>query len=351
MQNSMSIQVKNKAACSMRAHFQRQFKTVKSKRMIPGLFVVVALLVSHPASAGITLEPVNLGSTAGFAILAGAAITTTGGGIINGDVGASPISGSAIGIPAAQVNGTIYTVDASGPAGSVMDPDLLNTAMGDLTIAFNDAAGRSPTPTGPFLDPGAGNMGGLTLVPGLYKFTSSAFITGSDLTLAGGPDDVWIFQIASELIVGSAIHVVLSGGARARNIFWQVGTSATIGTFAVFKGTILADQAITMNTSSTMDGRALAFEAGVTYNGDSGGLDTAAGPKFMNIIKTSHNLVNVILSTTPNMLVTLQSCPDLILANWTTIATTTPITSLWSFTNRVPLAAHNRFYRAFISTE
>ena len=93
--------------------------------------------------------PVNLGSTAHFAILAGAAITTTGGGIINGDVGASPIAGSAIGVTCAQVNGIIYAVDASGPPCAVIDSALLTTAKGDLTTAYNDAAGRTPVPSGP----------------------------------------------------------------------------------------------------------------------------------------------------------------------------------------------------------
>ncbi len=228
-------------------------------------------------SSSSTLAPINLGSTINFAILAGAAITSTGGGIINGDVGASPIAGSAIGVPAAQVNGIIYAVDASGPAGSVVDPVLLTAAKGDLTIAYNDAAGRTPVPTGPFLNPNGGNLGGLNLVPGLYKFTSTALITGSDVTLTGGPDDVWIFQIASDLQLGSGIKVILAGGAQPKNIFWQVGTSAVLGTSSVFKGTIMADQSITMDTSSTMEGRALAFSGEVVFNGNGTDLPVSDG--------------------------------------------------------------------------
>ena len=211
--------------------------------------------------------PVDLRSTANFAILSGAAITSTGGGVIVGDVGASPIAGSAIGVTCAQVVGTIYAVDASGPFCAVIDPTRLTTAKGDLTIAFNDAAGRTPVPTGPFLNPNGGNLGGLNIGPGLYKFTGTALITGADVTLTGGPTDVWIFQIASDLQVGSGIKVLLAGGALAKNIFWQVGTSAVLGTSSVFNGTILADQSITINTSATMNGRALAFSAGVTFNG------------------------------------------------------------------------------------
>lgn len=164
----------------------------------------------------------DLGSCAHFTILAGAAITQpTAGGVINGDIGLSPATGASIGIPPALVNGTIYAVDATGTQAPnvVIDPTLLTAAKGDLTIAYNDAAGRTPVPTGDFLNPNGGNIGGLNLVPGLYKFDTTALITGSDVTLTGGPDDVWIFQIGTDLQVGSGIAVILAGGAQARNIF------------------------------------------------------------------------------------------------------------------------------------
>ena len=182
---------------------------------------VVAVLLMVPIRA-FGVEPVNLGAAAPFTILAGAAITTTGGGIINGDVGASPISGSAIALTAEQVNGKIYAVDAAGPPGSTIDAGYLTTAKGALTAAYNDAAGRTPIPSGTFLNPGIpgnpGEMGGMTLVPGVYKFTSTAYITGGNLTLAGGPNDVWIFQIASDLQVGTYAKVILTGG-RCRETF------------------------------------------------------------------------------------------------------------------------------------
>ena len=203
-------------------------------------------------------------------ILAGAAVTTTGGGIINGNVGASPIAGSAIGVTCVQVNGIIYAVDASGPPCAVVDPTLLTTAKNDLTTAFNDAAGRT-TPTAVNIGGSAG-IGGLNLAPGLYKFSTTVLITGSDLTLTGGPNDVWIFQCAQDLQLGVGRKVILAGGAQAKNIFWQVGTSAVLGTSSVFNGTILASQAITMNASSIMNGRALAFTAGITFNGSGAAL-------------------------------------------------------------------------------
>ena len=328
--------------------------TVKPLR----LSLVLAITLMAPATTLFAAgpAPVNLGSTAHFGILAGAAITTTGGGAIHGDVGASPIAGSAIGIPAAQVIGTIYEVDDSGPAGAVVAPALLTAAKGDLTTAYNDAAGRSPAPSGPFLDPGNGNIGGLTLGPGLYKFTGTASISGANVTLTGGPDDVWIFQIAADLEEASSVQVILAGGAQARNIFWQVGTSVTIGTSAVFQGTILAYQAVTMNTSSSMTGRLLAFNAGVTFNGTINALPTPAAPVFTSILKarsspTTTNSVTVVLTTTPYFPVTLQSSPRLVPATWTTIATNYPATSPWTVTDTNILSSRTQnFYRAFITT-
>ncbi|MFH0920222.1 MAG: ice-binding family protein [Fibrobacterota bacterium] len=211
------------------------------------------------------LLPVTLGSTANYVILAGSLVSNVPVSAITGNIGLSPTAGSSItGFGLTEVTGTIYTVDASGPPGSVAAATELTAAQGDLTIAYNDAAGRTPVPTASFLDPGSGNIGGLTLVPGLYKFTSTASITGSDVTLTGSATDVWIFQIAADLNVGTGIHVVLAGGALAANIFWQVGTSATLGTSSVFKGTIMADQSISLSTGATLDGRALARIAAVT---------------------------------------------------------------------------------------
>ena len=321
------------------------------KPAFAGLVAALAVLATQTRVFAAGPEPVYLGAAAPFTILAGAAVTSTGGGLINGDVGASPISGAAIGLTKAQVNGTIYAVDAAGPAGSVISPAILSEAMGDLTTAFNDAAGRSPIPTGPFLNPGAGNLGGLTLAAGLYKFTSTALITGSDLTLTGGPDDVWIFQIAADLQVGSTIHVILAGGAQAKNIFWQVGTSAVIGTFSVFKGTILANQSITMNTSSAMDGRALASVAGVTFNGDVGGSQiTAESPVFTSITRATDRTVTLVLRTTPFMLLTLQTSTTLLPGSWKTIASDTPVSSPWTYKHHATLATGpKRFYRAFLT--
>lgn len=245
--------------------------------------LLVFALIAASAVMSQPLTPVNLGSTSNFVILAGSLVSNIPTSAVTGDIGLSPAAGSNIsGFTLIQVTGTIFTVDATGPTGSVPSAAKLSTAQGDLTIAYNDAAGRTPVPTGTFLNPGSGNIGGLTLVPGLYKFTSALSITGSDLTLSGKATDVWIFQIASNLTVGNGIKVILAGGAQAANIFWQVGSSATLGTTSVFQGTILASQSISLNTGAVLDGRALASTAAVTLSSS-----TVTKPASVTIVKNS----------------------------------------------------------------
>ena len=217
-----------------------------------------------------------------FAVLSYAGITTTGGGTITGNIGATPIAGSGIGVPQSQVVGTIYETVAGGPAGAVVNPTLLTAVMGDLAIAYNDAAGRTPIPTGTYLNPGVSystgyDMGGKTLVAGLYKFTSDAYIE-SDVTLTGSATDVWIFQLSAQLIVANNVHVILAGGARADHVYWQVGTQATIGTGASFKGTIMAQTAVVMNSTSAIEGSAFSVTAGVVFNGASLSINNNPSP-------------------------------------------------------------------------
>ena len=222
-------------------------------------------LVANFASAGGGGQaPVTLGLTDGFAILSYAGITNTGPTSITGDVGASPITGASMtGFETVALVGTIYTVDAAGPTGYVTDATMLTQAMVDLTTAYNDAAGRTVNPIGV-----AGNLGGQTLPPGLYKSTSSLEISSGDLTLdaQGDANAVWIFQIASSFNMTSGRQVVLIGGAQASNIFWQVGSAATFGTTAVMKGTIMAYANITFATGASLEGRALARTASVTLD-------------------------------------------------------------------------------------
>ena len=195
--------------------------------------------------------PVVLGAAGAFVALAGSTVTNTGPTSLTGDLGVSPGS-SVTGFPPGNVVGTQHVTDPTAAA-----------AEFDLTVAYNDAAGRTLCPVSV-----AGNIGGQTLTPGLYKSTGSLSISSGDLTLdaQGDSDAVFIFQIASTLDTTSGRQVVLSGGAKSTNVFWQVGTSATLGSTTAFQGTIMADQAITLNTGATLNGRALARIASVNFD-------------------------------------------------------------------------------------
>ena len=210
-------------------------------------------------SGSSTQIPVNLRTAGTFAILTKSGITDVYASVINGDVGASPITGAAIGLTCAEVKtGTVYSVNAAGPLPCrVINATLLTTAVSDMEIAYTDAAGRtSPNAT----ELGAGEIGGLTLAPGLYKWSSGVSIA-KDVTLAGGPNDVWIFQIAKTLTQASATRVTLTGGAQAKNVFWQVAGAVAIGTTAHFEGIVLAKTMVAVKTGASVDGRLLAQTA------------------------------------------------------------------------------------------
>ena len=195
--------------------------------------------------------PVNLRSAAKFSILAGATVTNTGPTVVACDLGVSP--GTALtGFLPGKVIGTDHLGDTTSAI-----------AEGDLTTAYNDAAGRTLCPISL-----AGNLGGMTLKPGLYKSTSSLEISSGDLTLdaKGDPTAVFIFQMASTLNTTVGRQVILQGGAVAANVFWQVGSSATLGAYSVVHGTIMADQSISVATGATLHGRALARIGAVTLD-------------------------------------------------------------------------------------
>lgn len=202
-----------------------------------------------------TVQPtVALAGAANFAVLAGSAISSTGATTITGDLGLSP--GSSVGgFPPGILVGTQHINDV-----------IANQAKLDLTAAYNDAAGRTATDIVTL----SGNIGGLTLTPGLYKSTSSLAISSGDLTFdaQGNAGAIFIIQIASTLTTTSGRQVILKGGALASNIFWQVGSSATFGTTSKFKGTILAMQSITFNTGATLDGKGLARIGAVVMAGN-----------------------------------------------------------------------------------
>ena len=196
---------------------------------------------------------VPLGSAANFVILAGSTVTNTGPTMIIGaDLGLSP--GSAVtGFPP----GIVVT-----PAVMHITDPIAAQAQLDLTTAYNYTAGL---PGGAVLP---GDMKGLTFTPGLYKTSSTVMLSAGNVTLdaQGNANAVFIFQVGSTLTTLGSTQVILAGGAQAKNIFWQVGSSATLGTNSIFKGTIMALQAITLDTGATLTGRALARNAGVTLD-------------------------------------------------------------------------------------
>jgi hypothetical protein len=232
------------------------------KKIFSILFALVLALSLVPAMAA--QAPVDLGSAADFVILAKSGISTTGTTSIVGDIGVSPIDATAItgfGLildasgqfsTSSLVTGRVYAADYADPT-----PAKMTTAVSDMKTAYTDAAGRTLPD---FTELGAGDIGGLTLVPGLYKWSSGVTIP-TDVTLSGGANDVWIFQIAGALDISSAKSVILSGGAQANNIFWQVAGAVTLGTTSEFKGNILCQTLIAMNTGATLNGRALAQTA------------------------------------------------------------------------------------------
>jgi len=210
-------------------------------------FVVVSFcsLNAHAATL------VNLGTADSFAVLAGSTVTNTGVTTIQGNLGVWP--GAAIpGFPPGIVNGTIHAADA-----------IAMQAQNDLTTAYIFAAGQAATSNLTGQD-----LGGLTLLPGVYAFNSSAQLTGTlTLNAQGNPNAVFLFQIGSTLTTASSSSVVLINGGQDGNVFWQVGSSATLGTSTAFEGNILALTSITLNTGATiLDGRALARNGAVTLD-------------------------------------------------------------------------------------
>jgi len=212
----------------------------------------MASVLGDAASASAAQPPVQLGTAASFAVLAGSTVTNTGPSSIEGSLGLAP--GTAVtGFPPGHVsNGSTYTANA-----------VALQAKADLTTGYLDAAGRTP-----FVVVGS-DLGGQTLVPGVYRGSSSLGLTGT-VTLNGHGDSsaVFIFQAGSTLITASSSKVLLENGAQACNVYWQVGSSATLGSYSNFSGTILALTSATLNTGVNVDGRVLARNGAVTLQDD-----------------------------------------------------------------------------------
>ena len=231
---------------------------LRTLSIIPVAIIAMLAAGTTGAAAASPESPVNLRSAGNFTILSESGITDVFRTSVDGNVGTSPITGAALLLTCAEVNGIIYTVDAAGPLPcSISDATRLTAAVGDMETAYNDAAGRTLPDA---LNLGAGEIGGLTLTPGLYKWTTDLSIS-KNVTLAGGPDDVFILQVAGTLQEANGMNVILTGGAQAKNVFWVSAGAVTIGTNAHFEGTILSKTMIAMNTHASITGRLLAQTA------------------------------------------------------------------------------------------
>ncbi len=207
--------------------------------------------------------PVNLRTAGDYVILAESDISTVPPAVVTGDLAISPMAATFITgfsliadstnvfSTSAQVTGKIYAADYAVPT-----PSNLTAAIGDMGLAFTDAAGRAPDVT----ELGSGSIGGMTLAPGVYKWGTGLLIP-TDLTLNGSATAVWIFQIAQGLTVSNAVAVHLTGGALAKNVFWQVAGAVDLGTTSHFEGIVLCQTMINLRTGASIVGRLMAQTA------------------------------------------------------------------------------------------
>lgn len=231
---------------------------------ILSLLIMITLIIGLANTASAVQLGVDLGNAGNFTILSKSGISTTGTTAIIGDIGVSPIAATAItgfGLvlspsgtfaSSSLVTGKVYAANYAVPT-----PAYLTSAIGNMQTAYTDAAGRTKPN---YINRGAGNIGGLTLKPGLYKWNTGVTIP-SDVTLSGSSTDVWIFQIAGTLGISNGKKVILSGGAQPSNIYWVVADQTTLGTTSVFNGNILDKTAIVLQTGAKLNGRALAQTA------------------------------------------------------------------------------------------
>jgi hypothetical protein len=218
----------------------------------------------HPPDGGnVTGLAVNLGTAADYAVLAKSGISTVPTSAVTGNLGVSPaaatfVTGFSLTADATnvfatstQVTGKVYAADYTLPT-----PTNLTTAVSDMQLAFTAAAGRAPTDT----ELGAGNIGGMTLTAGVYKWGTGLLIP-TDVTLSGSATDVWVFQIAQDLTMSSGAKVLLAGGALPKNVFWQVAGLVDLGTTAHCEGVVLTQTSVTLRTGASINGRLLAQTA------------------------------------------------------------------------------------------
>lgn len=234
------------------------------------LFTLLIALTLPAVAVSQSPSPVNLRTAGNYVVLAKSGVSATGATSIVGDIGVSPIDHTAITgfslildssgqfATSSLVNGKIYASDYASPT-----PAKLTNAISDMETAYTDAAGRTPD----YTELHAGDLTGQTLTTGVYKWGTNVLVSAAGVTLSGSATDVWIFEIAQDLIIANGAIVTLSGGAKAKNIFWQVAGQVTLGTTSEFSGNILCKTQIAMQTGAAFDGRALAQTA-ITLDGN-----------------------------------------------------------------------------------
>jgi hypothetical protein len=200
---------------------------------------------------------VNLGAAGNFVILAQSSITNVPASAVTGNVGLSPATGAGIGLTCAQVTGVINDVDSTGPLPCTVNNAVgLTAAIGAKGAAYTDANSRAPD----YTELGAGNIGGMNLGPATYKWGTGVLIP-SNVTLTGGANDVWIFQIAQGLTVSPGVQIILAGGALPQNIYWATFAAADFDTTTQFKGVVLSQTSVSLRTGASVDGRLYAGTA------------------------------------------------------------------------------------------
>jgi len=229
---------------------------------IKSLFLIISIALLSVGSA-FAADPVNLGTAGNYAILAKTGVTCVPGSAITGDIGVSPIGSTAMTgftlvmdatnqfSTSGQVTGKVYAASYTSPT-----PSILTTAIGDMENAYADANGRTPD----FIELHTGNISGKTLEPGVYKWSTDVLMS-SDVTIHGGPNDIFIFQIAKGINQAPGAKIILTSGVKAKNIFWQVSEAVSIGTGAHFEGILLAKTGVAMGPNASANGRLLAQTA------------------------------------------------------------------------------------------
>jgi hypothetical protein len=236
------------------------------KLLLLSSLVIMAVLISVGsafAATRVVTAPVSLGAAGNFTILAKSGISSVPASVITGDIGVSPIAATAITgfslkanatnvySTSTQVTGKVYAANYASPT-----PSKLTTAVDNMVTAYNDAAGRAANYTNLY----AGDISRRTLTPGVYKWNTAVVING-DVTLRGGPKDVFIFQVAKGVKQAADTRITLTGGVQAKNIFWQVGETVAIGSRAHFAGIVLGKTNITLGNHASINGRLLAQTA------------------------------------------------------------------------------------------